>query len=81
MLLKSVNLQLKSIIKHQPCRAVSSKVLIETAELDTLIKEQPDKVSVLNATYTIGNIVPRDEHIKGRIPASIFYDFTAFSDN
>lgn len=61
--------------------AAGNKVLIETNELETLIKEQPEQVSILNATYAMGNMVPRDEHIKGRIPGSIFYDFNRFSDS
>jgi thiosulfate/3-mercaptopyruvate sulfurtransferase len=44
------------------------------------MKEQPETFSVFNATYTIGNIVPREEHLKGRIPSSIFYDFNEFSN-
>ena len=34
----------------------------------------------MNATYTIGKIVPKAEHIAGRIPTSIYYDFDEFSD-
>jgi thiosulfate/3-mercaptopyruvate sulfurtransferase len=57
-----------------------SKVLIETHELETLIKEQPESLAIFNATYTMQNINPREEHIKSRIPTSIFYDFNEFSD-
>ena len=59
--------------------SVNNKILIETDELEQLIKEQPERLSLFNATYTIGNIKPREEHIAGRIPTSIFYDFNEFS--
>lgn len=59
--------------------SINNKILIETPELESLIKEQPEKVSIFNASYTIQNVNPREEHIKGRIPSSIFYDFNEFS--
>jgi len=56
------------------------KITIESHELENLIKEEPERLSIFNATYTLQNIVPRTEHIKSRIPSSIFYDFDAFSN-
>lgn len=60
--------------------ANGEKVLIETHELDQLLKEQPENLSLFNATYPIGNIVPREDHIKARIPTSVFYDHAEFSN-
>ena len=57
----------------------SSKILIETHELEKLIKEQPDSVSIFNASYPTATTKPRDEHLKKRITESIFFDFDEFS--
>jgi 3-mercaptopyruvate sulfurtransferase SseA len=75
-----------SVVSAPASRSASSSQgkgspLIETSELETLIKEHPEKIAVLNATLAIGNLVPRDEHIKARIPGSIFYDFNDFSNS
>lgn len=71
---------LKSMISSTKSFASSSNVLIETQDLETLIKEQPDNLSIFNATYALPNLDPRAEHIKSRITTSIFYDFNEFSN-
>ena len=69
----------KSTLSKATFSSSSNKILIETNELETLIKEQPEKLSILNATYSIANVCPKEEHIKSRVPTSLFYDFTDFS--
>jgi 3-mercaptopyruvate sulfurtransferase SseA len=54
-------------------------VVIETQELETLIKEQPERLTIFNASYALPSINPRMEHIRQRIPSSILFDFEAFS--
>jgi thiosulfate/3-mercaptopyruvate sulfurtransferase len=36
-------------------------------------------LTVFNATYPLPSVNPRLEHIRQRIPTSIFFDFDAFS--
>ena len=44
-----------------------------------MIKEQPDKVSIFNASYPTATARPRENHISKRIPSSVFFDFDEFS--
>lgn len=41
---------------------------------------QRDKLSIVNATLVRGMIDPKAEHIKERIPTSVFFDFEELSD-
>lgn len=76
-----LSLKQKNRLLVQGVRTISlnNRLLIETEELQTLIKEEPEKLTIFNATYSIGGIIPREEHTKSRIPTSIFYDFNDFS--
>ena len=52
---------------------------METADLEKLIKENNEKLTVFNASYALPSFNPRIEHIRQRIPTSIMFDFEAFS--
>ena len=58
----------------------AKKVLIETHELEQLMKEQPENVSIFNASYPTATIKPRENHLLKRIPRSVFFDFDEFSN-
>lgn len=69
----------------QPARryfatSIANRVLIETHELQELMDTQRDKLSIVNATLVRGMIDPKAEHIKERIPTSVFFDFEELSD-
>ena len=76
-----LTLKLKNRLLVRGIRTISlnNRLLIETDELQTLIKEQPDKLTIFNATYSIGGVIPREEHVKSRIATSIYFDFNDFS--
>ena len=42
----------------------NDRVVIETQELETLIKEQPERLTVFNASYALPSVNPRMEHIR-----------------
>jgi thiosulfate/3-mercaptopyruvate sulfurtransferase len=53
--------------------------LIETHELEQLLKEEPERVTVFNASYPTATAKPRENHVSKRIPGSVFFDFDEFS--
>lgn len=53
--------------------------MIETDELEKLINEKHENLSIFNASYTTATYVPRIEHLKQRIPTSLYFDFDDFS--
>lgn len=60
--------------------SLSNRVIIETNELEDLIREDPDKVSILNASLNKPDYDARSDHIKERIAGSVFFDIEAISD-
>ena len=58
----------------------ANKILIETHELETLMKEEPERLSLFNASYPTATAKPRENHISKRISQSVFFDFDEFSD-
>lgn len=76
-----LSLKLKNRLLVRGIRTISlnNRLLIETDELETLIKEEPEKLTIFNATYSIGGVIPKEEHVKARIATSIYYDFNDFS--
>jgi thiosulfate/3-mercaptopyruvate sulfurtransferase len=78
-MLQSLKLKNRLLVRGTRSISLNNRVLIETHELDSLIKEQPEKLALFNATYSIGSIIPKEEHLKGRIPTSLYFDFNDFS--
>ena len=57
----------------------NDKITVEATDLDRLMKENNEKLTIFNASYALPSINPRIEHIRQRIPNSIMFDFEAFS--
>ena len=45
----------------------ANKILIETHELETLMKEEPERLSLFNASYPTATAKPRENHVSKRI--------------
>lgn len=65
---------------HRHFSTLKGRVLIETGELDELMAKSPDKLSILNAALERGGFEQKPDHIKERIPGSIFFDLALISD-
>ena len=77
--MKTRSLLFRSLHRTFATANFANKVLIETHELEQLMKEQPENVSIFNASYPTATIRPRENHISKRIPQSVFFDFDEFS--
>lgn len=55
-------------------------ILIQTNELETLIKEGRDDLTILNSAMAVGGKDLRADHIRERIKGSIFLDLDEISD-
>ena len=61
-------------------KELQNRVTIETHELEELINsEEADRLTIFNATINRRDYVPRDDHIKERIPTSIWFSLKGFS--
>jgi thiosulfate/3-mercaptopyruvate sulfurtransferase len=56
-----------------------NKLLIETHELELLLKDEQYRVTVFNASYPTATAKPRENHVSKMIPGSMFFDFDEFS--
>ncbi len=81
-LTKLVQVSQKLIVSSVLKRGISSvvnRVTIETDELAALMKTEADRLAIFNATLTRRDYVPRDDHVKERIPGSLWFDLKGFS--
>ena len=53
---------------------MSNPVVIETNELEKLIDEKMENLSILNCSMTNPNHDAKAEHVKERIPTAIYFD-------
>ena len=59
---------------------LQKKVLIETSELAQLMKEEPQRLSIINASIRKPDYEPKSDHSKSRIPGSVYFDIESMSD-
>jgi len=75
MILRKASRLITSSSRRYFAVSIKNDVIIETNELEQLIKEEPDNLSILNASLLRADYDPRADHIKERIKGSIFFDF------